>query len=182
MSFTFEPQAIRDLVLVRRRLHKDERGTFSETYRRRAFEEFGITHDFVQDNTVFSKKDVLRGLHYQLPPHAQGKLVSVVRGEILDVTLDLRRGEASCGRWVATHLTSEGGEMLWVPPGSAHDYLVLSETADVTYKVTAAYEPSSDRGVLWNDPNLGIQWPISDPVMSERDRVLPPLSEAENPF
>ena len=182
MSFTFEPQEIPDLVLIRRRLYKDERGVFSESYERSAFREFGITVDFVQDNVVFSERHVLRGLHYQLPPFVQGKLMSVSRGEILDVSVDLRRGEATYGEWVASRLTSGGGEMLWVPAGFAHGYLVLSETADLTYKVTAGYEPTSDRGIRWNDSELDIPWPISDPVLSEKDRVLPSLSEADNPF
>ena len=182
MSFTFEPQGITDVVLIRRRLHKDERGVFSESYKRSAFREFGITVDFVQDNVVFSERHVLRGLHYQLPPYAQGKLMSVSHGEILDVAVDLRRDEATYREWVATRLTSGGGEMLWIPPGFAHGYLVLSETADLTYKVTAEYEPTSDRGVRWNDSELDVQWPISDPVVSEKDRLLPILSEADNPF
>ena len=182
MSFTFEPQCIPDVVLIRRELYGDERGSFSESYKRTAFQEAGITVDFVQDNMVFSEKHVLRGLHYQLPPHAQGKLVTVSRGDIVDVAVDLRGGQPTFGKWVAARLTAGGGEMLWVPSGFAHGYLVLSDTADVAYKVTAEYDPRSDRGIRWNDPELGIAWPISSPILSEKDRALPPLSEADNPF
>ena len=182
MSFTFEQQEIQDIVLIRRTLHTDGRGSFSESYKRTPFQEAGLSAGFVQDNVVYSKKHVLRGLHYQLPPHAQGKLVSVSRGEIMDVAVDLRRREPTYGKWVATCLTATGGEMLWVPPGFAHGYLVLSGDADVAYKVTAEYEPTSDRGVRWNDPGVGIRWPVSEPVLSEKDRVLPLLSEIENPF
>jgi len=182
MSFTFEPQIIPDVVLIRRTLHHDERGAFSEMFKRSAFEEAGITLDFVQDNLVSSCRHVLRGLHYQLPPKVQGKLVSVIRGEILDVAVDLRRTEPTFGAAVTAHLTSENGEMLWVPPGFAHGYLVLSETADVWYKVTGEYAPTLDRGIRWDDPAVTIPWPISDPVLSKKDRNLPSLAQAENLF
>ena len=182
MSFTFEPQGIPDVVLIRRSLHKDERGCFSESYKRSTFRAAGITVDFVQDNVVFSARHVLRGLHYQLPPHAQGKLVSVSSGEILDVSVDLRGQEPTFGKRVVTRLTADGGEMLWVPPGFAHGYVVLSEGANVAYKVTAEYELDSDRGIRWNDHDLGIEWPTFEPVLSEKDRILPLLSDAENPF
>ncbi|MHB1193060.1 MAG: dTDP-4-dehydrorhamnose 3,5-epimerase [Longimicrobiales bacterium] len=181
-QFIFEPQSIPQVLLIRRRLFHDDRGWFSESYKRPAFEEAGLDLDFVQDNVVSSKQSVLRGLHYQLPPAAQGKLVSVTRGAILDVVVDLRRSASTFGRWVAAELTAEGGEMLWVPPGFAHGYLVLSEDADVLYKVTAEYSPALDRGIRWDDPALGIPWPVVAPKLSEKDRALPTLSAAENPF
>ena len=181
MSFTFERLRIPEVVLIRRPLYRDDRGCFSESYKRSAFHEAGVALDFVQDNMVCSHKHVLRGLHYQLPPHAQGKLVAVSRGEIVDVAVDLRANEATCGQWVSVHLTADGG-MLWVPPGFAHGYVVLSDVADVTYKVTSEYEPTFDRGIRWNDEALGIRWPIKEPILSTKDQALPSFAEAENPF
>ena len=125
-----------------------------------------------------SSANVLRGLHYQLDPMAQGKLVAVIRGRILDVAVDIRPRQASFGKWVAATLTDTGGEMLWVPPGFAHGYLVLSDSADVQYKVTAEYEPALDRGIRWNDPTIGIPWPTESPVLSDKDRDLPALVDA----
>ena len=182
MSFVFEPQEIPAVVLVRRPIHRDPRGHFAESYKRSAFHDAGLTEDFVQDNIAFSEGGVLRGLHYQLAPHAQGKLVSVVRGEILDVAVDLRKSEPTFGTWVAASLTAERGEMLWVPAGFAHGYYVVSQSADVAYKVTAEYAPQCDRGLSWNDPDIGIDWPSDDPILSEKDRALPRLTEIGNPF
>ena len=182
MNFTFEPQGIPDVILIRRKLHKDGRGCFSESYRRTAFDAAGITADFVQDNVASSSQHVLRGLQYQLPPHTQGKLVWVSRGEIWDVVVDLRRQEPTYGKRVATRLTANGGEMIWAPPGFAHGYLVLSQIADVAYKVTAEYEPTAEQGIRWDDPELQLGWPAVEPVLSEKDRVLPTLSEADSPF
>ena len=181
-SFSFTPLEIPDVILVRPTRHGDERGFFQEWYRSEAFAPGGIDATFVQDNLARSSSGVLRGLHYQLPPVPQGKLVGVLRGRIFDVAVDLRRGAPSYGRWVGRTLDAEVGEALWVPPGFAHGYAVLSETADVFYKVTAPYRPELDRGVRWDDPEIGIEWPLRDPVVSGRDREQPLLSEAENPF
>jgi dTDP-4-dehydrorhamnose 3,5-epimerase len=181
MSFIFEPQSVPDVVLVRRSVYSDDRGRFAEAYNRTAFHKAGITADFVQDNVVFSEKKVLRGLHYQLPPHAQGKLVSVTNGEIVDVAVDLRKGEPTFGKWVSAHLTANG-EMLWVPPGFAHGYVVLSDSADVTYKVTSEYAPSADRGIRWNDPGLKITWPVKEPRLSAKDQTLPAFTDIDSPF
>jgi dTDP-4-dehydrorhamnose 3,5-epimerase len=182
MSFTFEPLEISDVVLVHPTRHSDARGFFQESYRASAFAEAGIDARFVQDNLARSARGVLRGLHYQLPPAAQGKLVGVVSGSVFDVAVDLRVGARSYGRWVARTLDAEEGRLLWIPPGFAHGYLVLSDVAEVAYKVTAEYAPSLDRGVLWNDPAIGVEWPIDDPVVSPKDRAQPPLVDAENPF
>ena len=182
MSFTFEPQSIPEVTLIRRTLHHDDRGTLSETFKRSVFQEAGITLDFVQDNVVSSCQHVLRGLHYQLPPKTQGKLVSVIGGQILDVAVDLRRTEPTFGEVVTSRLTAENGEMLWVPPGFAHGYLVLSEAADVWYKVTAEYAPTLDRGIRWDDPIIGVPWPVSDPILSPKDRALPSLAQAGGLF
>ena len=182
MPITFEPLRIRDVVAVRPSRHPDDRGFFAEIYRRSAFQGAGIDATFVQDNVTRSQRGVLRGLHYQLPPSAQGKLVGVVRGAIYDVAVDLRVGGPTYGKWVARTLDVESGELLWIPPGFAHGYLVLTDTADVLYKVTAEYDEDRDRGIRWDDPTLGIPWPVDDPVLSERDRRQPPFGRAENPF
>jgi dTDP-4-dehydrorhamnose 3,5-epimerase len=182
MAFTFEPLKIRDVVVVRSERHLDDRGFFKETYQADAFAEAGITARFVQDNVTLSVYGVLRGLHYQLPPAAQGKLVGVVRGRIFDVAVDLRVGGPTYGKSVSRVLDVDRGEMLWVPPGFAHGYCVLSETADVMYKVTAPYRPELSRGIRWNDPALGIQWPVVDPILSDADQRQPTLARCENPF
>ena len=182
MSFVFEPLSIRDVVLIRPDRYLDDRGFFKEIYREDAFAEAGIHARFVQTNLVRSMHGVLRGLHYQIPPADQGKLIGVTRGEIFDVAVDLRVGGPTYGRWVARTLDVDAGELLWIPPGFAHGYAVLSETADLVYQVTAEFDTSLDRGVRWDDPVLGIQWPVDDPILSERDHELPPLSRADNPF
>lgn len=182
MSFTFHPMDLPGLLLVEPTVHGDDRGYFLETYRRTAFREAGIDADFVQDNRARSTRGVLRGLHYQIPPAAQGKLVQVVRGRILDVVVDLRRGSPGFGRWEAVELAEEEKRALWVPPGFAHGYLTLTEVAEVAYKVTAEYDRELDRGIRWDDPELAIRWPLDEPVLSEKDRALPSMAEAEIPF
>lgn len=180
MSFRFEPLELSEVVRVAQTRRSDPRGAFTETWRRSAFADAGLPAEFVQDNWVRSSGGVLRGLHYQLPPQAQGKLVQVLRGAIWDVAVDVRRGSATFGRWVAVTLDADAGA-LWIPPGFAHGYAVLGDGADVLYKVTAEYAPTLDRGVRWDDPTLGIRWPVADPVLSDRDRGLPFLSAAELP-
>lgn len=182
MAFTFEPQKIRDVILVRPDRHLDDRGYFKEVYREDAFREGGIDARFVQDNLVLSVHRTLRGLHYQLPPAAQGKLVGVVHGTIYDVAVDLRAGGPTYGKWVARTLDHDRGELLWIPPGFAHGYCVLSETAHVMYKVTATYARELNRGLRWNDPALGIQWPVNDPILSDQDQRQPPLARCDNTF
>ena len=182
MSFRFIPLELPGVVLIEGTRRGDARGFFAETYRSTAFREAGIDRPFVQDNHARSSRGVLRGLHYQLPPHTQGKLVQVVAGTVYDVAVDLRKGSPTFGRWTGVELSGEDLKLLWVPPGFAHGYVVLSETADLTYKVTAEYAPQLDRGVRWNDPAIGIDWPTDKPVLSERDLALPMLADAENPF
>ena len=182
MSFTFEPLAIPEVVLVKPLVRRDARGFFMETYKRSAFCEAGITATFVQDNTSRSSRGTLRGLHYQLPPAAHAKLVSVVAGEVLDVAVDIRRGSPFYGRWVSAVLSETNKHQLFVPVGFAHGFLVRSETADVTYKISHEYSPEHDRGVVWNDPALGIDWGLLEPLLSERDREQPPLAAADNSF
>ena len=178
MAPDFTPLEIPDVLLIQTTRHVDERGYFTETYRRSAFTT--IDTEFVQDNFVRSDHRVLRGLHLQLPPKAQGKLVRVVRGEIFDVAVDLRAGSNTFCQWVGIQMTSEQGVQLYVPPGFAHGYLVLSELgADVAYKVTQEYDPSFDTGIKWDDPDIAISWPISDPILSPKDLRLPTLAESD---
>ena len=187
MTFNFTRLSLPDVVLIQPTRYDDDRGFFSETFRASAFEQY-VRDPFVQDNLARSTAGVLRGLHFQLDPKAQGKLIQVVGGEIYDVAVDVRRSSPTFGRWVGTALSAETGHMLWVPPGFAHGYVVTSDGAHVAYKVTAEYEPALDRGIRWDDPDIGIEWPNlgpigpKDPIVSEKDRALPLLSEAETLF
>lgn len=182
MPFRFERLQIPDVILVEAPRFEDARGFFMETYKRSQFAEQGIPHAFVQDNYSRSVRGVLRGLHYQKEPKAQGKLVSVIRGEIFDVAVDIRRGSPTYGRWASAILSEENGRMLYVPVGFAHGFCVLSEQADVVYKVTEEYAPDLDRGIIWNDPDIGIAWPIDAPILSAKDAGLPRLLNADNNF
>jgi dTDP-4-dehydrorhamnose 3,5-epimerase len=182
MRFVFQRLEIPDVVLVTAGVFADHRGTFVEQYRQSAFAAAGIPDAFVQDNLSSSRQGVLRGLHYQKPPRAQGKLVAVLRGEIFDVAVDIRRGSPTYGRWVGVVLSAATRTMLYIPPGFAHGFCVLSPEADVFYKVTAEYAPDLDRGIVWNDPDLAIAWPVAEPVLSARDAALPRLCQAGDDF
>lgn len=183
MPFTFTPLSIPEVILIQPRLFTDPRGFFLETYKYSEFQAHGIPETFVQDNHSRSVRGVLRGLHYQNPPQAQGKLIRVVRGAIYDVAVDIRPSSPTFGQWVSAVLSEENQHMLYVPPGFAHGFLVLSDLADVTYKVTAEYAPDLDAGILWNDPALAIQWPLEGPpLLSAKDAALPPLLKADIRF
>jgi dTDP-4-dehydrorhamnose 3,5-epimerase len=182
MSFRFVALELPGVVLVEETRRGDARGFFAETFKESAFRDGGIPGPFVQDNHARSSRGVLRGLHYQLPPRAQGKLVRVVRGEVFDVAVDLRRGSPTFGRWTGVRLSEDEGRMLWIPPGFAHGYVVMSESADFTYKVTAEYDGALERGVRWDDPAIGVEWPLDAPLLSDRDRAQPALADADNPF
>ena len=175
MSVRLERLPLAGAYLVRRVIHRDARGAFSELWRDDEFQAAGLDVRFVQDNWAHSTRNVLRGLHYQ-QHHPQGKLVTVVRGSIQDVILDMRHDSATFGRTHATELSGEDGCALWVPPGFAHGYCVLSDEADMLYKCTALYEPADERGVRWNDPSLAIPWKVRAPILSERDAGWPDLS------
>ena len=173
------PTALPDVHIVEPRVFGDARGFFMETWNRRALAELGLDADFVQDNHSRSRKGVLRGLHYQLQ-QPQGKLVRVACGEVFDVAVDLRRSSPSFGRWAAVTLSADNQRMLWIPPGFAHGFLVLSEVADFLYKTTDYYAPEHERCLAWNDPAIGIEWPLDDePALSAKDRFGTPLSAAE---
>jgi dTDP-4-dehydrorhamnose 3,5-epimerase len=182
MSFEFQRLDIPDVVLIQSRGFEDPRGLFMECYRRSAFSDHGIHDVFVQDNYSHSQRGVLRGLHYQKGPQAQAKLVIAFRGEIFDVAVDIRQGSPTYGRWVGKILSAENGCLLYIPVGFAHGFCVLSEEVDVVYKVTAEYTPELDRGIIWNDPELGIRWPIHNPTVSAKDAQLPSLKSADNDF
>ena len=169
-----------EVLLVEPRLFTDERGDFFESWNARNFAEVtGATVDFVQDNQSTSRKGVLRGLHYQLPPHAQGKLVRVARGTAFDVVVDIRRSSPNFGKWVGVELSDLNHHQLWVPPGFAHGFLALSDEVDVVYKATSYYAPESDRSIRWDDPAVAVDWPLEGkPILSDRDRDAPLLADA----
>lgn len=163
---------ISDVLIFEPKVFGDERGFFFESFNQKVFEEaVGRKVEFVQDNHSKSSKGVLRGLHYQLEPYAQGKLVRCVVGEVFDVAVDIRKSSSTFGKWVGVNLSAENKRQLWIPEGFAHGFLVLSETAEFVYKTTNYYHPESDRGIIWNDPEIGIEWPkIKSPILSEKDK------------
>jgi dTDP-4-dehydrorhamnose 3,5-epimerase len=165
------------VVLIEPRVHGDSRGFFLETFHAERYAAAGVAGPFVQDNWSRSVRGTLRGLHFQ-EPDAQGKLVQVVAGSVYDVAVDVRRGSPTFGRWVGYELGGENKRQLWVPPGFAHGFVVLSEVADFLYKCTALYRPEAERAVLWNDPDLAIAWPIAEPLLSARDAAAPRLADA----
>ena len=175
----FVPTEIPDVMVIEPTVFGDARGFFCETYHREKYTAAGLDVTFVQDNHSRSRRGVLRGLHYQVL-RPQGKLLSVMAGEIFDVAVDLRRSSPTFGRWVGVHLSAESHRMMYVPPGFGHGFLVLSETADVCYKCTDLYAPEHERTLLWNDPAVGVRWPLEgEPQLSDKDRRGLPLAEAE---
>lgn len=174
------PTAIPEVCLLEPKVFGDERGFFMESWNRRVFAQFGIDFDFMQDNHSRSQQGVLRGLHYQIK-QAQGKLVRVVSGAVFDVAVDLRKSSPTFGRWVGDILSAENKRMLWVPPGFAHGFLTLSDSADFLYKATDYYAPEHERSLLWNDPAIGIDWPLAgiSPVLAAKDAAGTPLKDAE---
>ena len=182
MAFQFQQLAIPDVILVQAQQWKDPRGFFMETYKASEFSKSDVPTIFVQDNCAYSTQGVLRGLHYQQEPKAQGKLIMVLKGEIFDVVVDIRQGSATYGQWVGHTLSARNCSMLYVPPGFAHGYCVLSPDALILYKVTDEYAPETERGIVWNDPAIGIDWPVQDPLVSQKDAQLPLLQDADNTF
>lgn len=181
MPLAFRPLEIPPVVVIEYERFVDDRGFLAESYRQVDFEQWQIP-PFVQDNRAQSVRGVLRGLHYQINPAAVGKLIHCVQGAVFDVAVDLRRGSPTFGRWVGLELRSEHCRMLYVPPGFAHGYCVLSERAEVLYKLTGYYSPPHDRCLLWSDPELDIKWPIREPLLSRKDATAPHLREAELNF
>jgi dTDP-4-dehydrorhamnose 3,5-epimerase len=171
--------SIPDLLILEPKVFEDARGFFFESFNSRELRKIGIDYEFVQDNQSRSTRGVLRGLHYQIR-QPQGKLVRVVRGEVFDVAVDIRRDSATFGKWAGVTLTEQNKRMFWIPPGFAHGFLVLSESADFLYKTTDFYSPADERTIVWNDPQLAIEWPFNgEPVVSPKDAAGKLLSEAE---
>jgi dTDP-4-dehydrorhamnose 3,5-epimerase len=173
------PTALPEVLLIEPRVFGDTRGFFFESYNRRALAAAGIPDEFVQDNHSRSKRGVLRGLHYQVQ-HAQGKLVRVTEGEVFDVVVDLRRSSPNFTRWVGVSLSAENRHMLWIPPGFAHGFLVMSDVAEFLYKTTDYWYPEFERTLLWNDPAIAIEWPLNEtPTLAAKDAAGIPLAQAE---
>ena len=168
------PCTIPEVLLITPDVYADGRGFFLESYNERELAKAGVTERFVQDNQSRSTKGVLRGLHYQLP-HSQGKLIRVVRGAIFDVAVDIRVGSPTFGKWVGATLDETTKQFLWIPSGFAHGFCVVSDEADVLYKATDFYSPADEKGIIWNDQMLGIEWPVFSPTLSARDSAFKPL-------
>lgn len=172
-----------DVILVKPKVITDNRGFFFEVYKKNLFAENGIDVEYIQDNHSRSATGVLRGLHYQLKPKAQGKLVRCIRGKIFDVAVDIRRGSPTFGKWAGYELSAENKQMLWIPAGFAHGFMTLEDDTEILYKTTAEYAPECDRGIRFNDPGIGIKWPeVNFLLLSEKDQKQPLLQDAEINF
>ena len=178
MPFEFEPTELKDVILVKPKVFGDSRGFFMETYKKSEFFQHGIKTEFMQDNHSKSTKGVLRGLHFQTPPKAQAKLVRCPRGKVFDVAVDIRKDSPDFGKWVGAVLSEENKHMLFIPEGFAHGFVVLSDEAELIYKASDEYSPENDRGIKWNDPDIGIDWGIDfEPLVSEKDAKQPFLKD-----
>lgn len=181
-NFQFIETKIKDVYIIEPERYGDCRGYFMETYKQSDFQEAGLDYEFVQDNQSKSKKGVLRGLHFQ-KKYPQAKLVRVIEGEVFDVAVDLRKGSATYGKWVGVTLSAENGKQFMIPRGFAHGFVVLSETATFCYKCDELYHPEDEGGIMWNDPDIGIDWPYAgEPLLSEKDGKHLPLKEAKIEF
>ena len=170
--------ALEGVYIIEPRVFEDNRGWFMETYSKLKLEDHDISVEFVQDNHSKSRKGVLRGLHYQLEPYAQGKLVRCVVGEVFDVAVDIRKSSPTFGKWVGVNLSAENKRQLWIPEGFAHGFVVLSPEAELLYKASGEYAPEADSGILWNDKEINIDWDIDfEPILSEKDKIQPTLNE-----
>ena len=178
MPFTFQRAKLSEIIIITPKIYADERGFFLESYKASEFAE-NIGVSFVQDNHSYSTKGVLRGLHYQLPPREQGKLVRCVYGEIYDVAVDIRRTSPTFGKWMGIALSADNCTMCYIPPGFAHGFYTKSEEAHVMYKMTEEYAPYYERGILWNDNSIGIQWPSDKVILSDKDQQNSLLNNAE---
>jgi len=182
MPFKFTKLNIPEVFLIEAISFQDERGFFLESFKESAFKDNGIDTKFVQDNFSHSVKGVLRGLHYQKNPKAQAKLVTALRGEILDVAVDIRQDSPTYGKWIGEILSEQNHKLLYVPEGFAHGFCVLSKDADVLYKVNQEYSPAHEKGIIWNDPDLNIRWPTDKPILVGKDLQSPFLKDADNNF
>lgn len=182
MSFIFQRLEIPDVILIESKVFKDERGVFNEIYKHSEFVGFGINERFIQDNHSTSKKGVLRGLHCQKNPKAQAKITSCIRGKIFDIAVDIRRGSPTYGKWIGVILSSENKKQLYIPEGFLHGFCVLSDNAEFIYKCSEEYSPENEQGVIWNDPDINIDWPIKNPIIIGRDNNYPLLKDLNNNF
>lgn len=179
----FQETSLKGAYIIKPKVFQDERGFFLESYSKKVFAEHGIDAEFVQDNHSLSvKKGVLRGLHFQLPPNEQAKLVRVTRGKVYDVVVDIRKNSPTYGKWEGFEISAETFEMLFIPRGFAHAFLTLEDNTEFMYKVDNFYAPGSDSGIIWNDPDLNIDWPIKDPTLSEKDAKLQKFKDFNSPF
>lgn len=178
----FQKTEFADLLLIEPTVFNDERGCFFESYNKLTFQSNGVQAEFVQDNLSVSHKNVLRGLHFQSPPFAQGKLVSVVKGSVLDVVVDIRKASLTYGKSYSVELTAANNIMLYVPPGFAHGFISLEDNTVFTYKCTNNYNKASEGGILWNDPILNIDWKCNSSILSEKDLLLPPFTDLKSQF
>lgn len=174
--------SIEGLLVIKPDVFRDDRGYFYESYNKERFAKEGLTMNFVQDNESKSSKGVLRGLHFQKPPYAQGKLVRVVKGAVWDVAVDLRKNSPTYGKWESRLLTEENKEMFWIPEGFAHGFVTLEDDTIFNYKCTNIYNKESEGSILWNDPDININWDIENPILSEKDKISPLFKNFETPF
>ena len=174
--------SIDGLLIIRPDVFKDERGYFFESYNKERFAKAGLNMDFVQDNESKSDKGVLRGLHFQKPPYAQGKLVRVIKGSVMDVAVDLRKDSPTYGKWESVVLTEENKLQFWIPEGFAHGFVALEDNTIFNYKCTNVYNKESEGSILWNDPDININWNIDNPILSEKDKISPLFKNFESPF
>lgn len=182
MPFEFKKLEIPEVILIEPKVFKDERGFFMETFKKSEFIKNGINENFIQENFSHSKKGILRGLHFQKNPKAQGKLVKVIKGEVFDVAIDVRKDSPTYGKWVGATLSEENNKMLYIPTGFAHGFCVLSEEVDFLYKATEEYSPETESGIVWNDPEINIKWPIENPIINERDAKFPKFKDIDSNF
>ena len=180
----FKETPIAGLMVIEPKVWKDNRGYFFESFNKKTFHDAGITQEFVQDNQSYSQRGTLRGLHGQADPFAQGKLVRVIQGKVIDIAVDIRKDSATYGKYVSAELSAENFRMFWVPPGFLHGFVTLEDNTIFAYKVSNLYDKASEIGVMWNDPDLNIDWqlPLDEVILSEKDTVLPQFKEFESPF
>ena len=171
---------LKDLLVIEPKVFKDDRGHFFESWNKEIFEKQGLKLDFVQDNQSLSSKGVLRGLHFQNPPYAQGKLVRVIQGSVMDVAVDIRKNSSTYGEYFSIKLSGKNKTSIWIPPGFAHGFVTLEDDTIFTYKCTAVYNKESEGSIFWNDKDLNIDWGVSDPVLSKKDSALPKLKDQSN--
>ena len=181
-NFVFRPLAIPEVITIESQRKLDNRGEFIKIFNNEDFVVKGIKYEFVEDSISISKKNVLRGLHYQLHPNLEGKLIVVINGKIFDVAVDLRKNSLTFGKWISTILSGEMKQMIWIPEGFAHGFFSLSDNTEIMYKMTSHYDAKMQRGIIWNDVSLNIDWPSKDPIISERDSKFPTLKNAEINF